>query len=53
MRYRGKRTMQDVHEQVRLGWYGDPTWDRQEGGWKAVNCLKLVAYAIKEMNAWC
>ncbi|CAB1117987.1 unnamed protein product [Ectocarpus sp. CCAP 1310/34] len=44
--------MLDVWKQIRLGWYGDPEWNGQEGGWKAANCGKLVEHAIGEMNEW-
>ncbi|CAB1120820.1 unnamed protein product [Ectocarpus sp. CCAP 1310/34] len=46
------RNMLDVGKQTRLGWYGDPEWDGQEGGWKAANCGKLVEHAIGKMNEW-
>lgn len=46
------RNMLDVWKQIRLGWYGDPEWDGQEGGWKAANCGKLVEHAIGKMNEW-
>lgn len=32
MSYKGKKTIQEVHRQIRLGWYGDPAWDGQEEG---------------------
>ena len=46
-----KRNMAQVWEQVRKGWYGDSTWEGQEGR-KAANCSKLVVHAIKEMDKW-
>lgn len=52
MMYKGKRNMKDVHSQMRKGWYGDPTWDGQEGGWKPADCSQLVRHAIDQMNDW-
>ncbi|CAB1096826.1 unnamed protein product [Ectocarpus sp. CCAP 1310/34] len=45
------RDMLDISKQIRLGWYGEPEWDGQEGGWKAANCGKLE-HAIYKMNKW-
>ena len=36
------RTIKQVWEQIRLGWYGDPSWAGQPGGWKPANCGNLV-----------
>eukprot|EP00903_Cladosiphon_okamuranus_P015731 g14519.t1 len=47
-----KRKMQEVWVQIRKGWYGDPAWAGQKGGWKAANCSNLVAHVIGEMNKW-
>lgn len=46
------RNMLDVWRQIRLGWYGDPKWGGQKGGWKAADCGKLVEHAIGKMNEW-
>ncbi|CAB1118710.1 unnamed protein product [Ectocarpus sp. CCAP 1310/34] len=46
------RTMLDVWRRIRLGWYGNPEWDGQEGGWKTANCGKLVEHAIGKKNEW-
>ena len=35
------RTIKRVWEQIRLGWYGDPSWAGQPGGWKPANCGNL------------
>lgn len=37
---------------MRKGWYGDPTWDGQEGGRKPVDYAQLVRHAIDQMNDW-
>lgn len=52
MMYKGKQNMKDVHSQMRKGWYGDPTWDGQVGGWKPADCAQLVRHAINQMNDW-
>ena len=44
--------MPEVWAQIRKGWYEDPSYPKQEGGWKAADCSKLVAHAIGEMNKW-
>ncbi|CAB1111724.1 unnamed protein product [Ectocarpus sp. CCAP 1310/34] len=44
--------MQQVWVQIRKGWYGDPAWAGQKGGWKAANYSNLEAHAIGEMNKW-
>ena len=46
------RRIDDVWDQIRKGWYGDPEWDGQTGGWKPANCAKLVEHTIKEMDKW-
>ena len=46
------RTIKQVWEQIRLGWYGDPSWAGQPGGWKPANCGNLVKHAIGEMDKW-
>lgn len=50
--YATKRTMKDVYVQIREGWYGNPKWTGQEGGWKEANCQRLVRHAIGNMNEW-
>lgn len=47
-----KCNMMQVWGQIQKERYGDSTWAGQEGGWKAVNCSKLVEHAIKEMDTW-
>lgn len=32
MMYKDNQNLKKVHKQIRLGWYGDSTWDGQEGG---------------------
>ena len=44
--------MADDFEEIRGGWYRDPTSEGQERGWKPANCSELVAYANKEMEKW-
>ncbi|CAB1110903.1 unnamed protein product [Ectocarpus sp. CCAP 1310/34] len=47
-----KRKRREVWVQIRKGWHGDKEWPGQEGGWKAVNCSKLIDHAIGETNKW-
>ena len=46
------RKIEQVWEQIRLGWYGDPNWEGQPGGWRAANRGNLVRHSIGEMDKW-
>ena len=51
MNFELKRTMRDVWQQLREGFYGDSTSAGQEGVWKPADCGDLVRHAFAEMNA--
>ena len=46
------RTIKQVWEQVRLGWYGDLSLAGHPDGWKPANCGNLVTHAGGEMDKW-